>query len=281
MEDNNNNEFNSIRDAFTKFAAKLNDAHIVERVVRTVATGGKAAVDQGLQEFPPAFVSQVAQDVYGLITSQEIANGISSTVRSLDEEKVKDALDALVNRIKDPEVALDIAEKVKMLLDKSSSIDIQGQMDGLLDMVNVPQNARFIVSIFLSQAGPVLDSMRNDSVEEIAAKITGFADLIPSDVIAEQVAGFTRQVTPEKISKETNALVGKLPSPKAVADIAHGIGHSVSEHLDSVAKISDVSEVRGILADLAQDVQKVVGDTISNDNVAKKNLPKTGGKFDL
>lgn len=279
MEDNNGSKF--LREAFAKFAAKYNAEDIGARVIRSVATGGKAAVDQAMQEFPKTFVNQLAKDVYSLLTSQELADGISATVRSFDEEKVKGLVDNLVDSMKNRETALDLAKKIKSALNKHSADDIANQLEGLLSLGNVPPQVQFMVQVLMSQFKPVMENMKYQSEDEIADQIIALADQIPSDQIAEQVAALTREVTPEKVSQQTAALAGKLPSAQAVSDIVHGVGQAVSENLGQVASISTPAEVPAILRDLAENASQIVSETLNKDNEAKKKLNKDGGKFEF
>lgn len=279
MEDNQGFKF--LKEAFAKFAGKYSGADVAGRAVRSVAAGGKAAVDRGLQEFPKAFVNQLAKDVYGLLTSQELADGISATVRSLDEEKAKELVDGIVNNMKDRDTALNVAKKIKDALAKYSAADLTDQIDGLMDLGNVPMQGRFVLQVLLGQIKPVLDGMKNNTEEEIADKIMALADNIPSDMIAQQVANITKDVTPERVSKQANDLVGKLPSPQAISDIVHGVGTAASEHLDRIANVAAPDEVPSILRELGAAANDIVSETISKDNAAKKSFPKKGGKFDF
>ena len=88
--------FDILKEVFNKFAEKYAGDDLSGRVVRSLAAGGQAAVDKGLQEFPQTYIKQVAQDFYAMVTSQETADGISTAVRSYDEEKVKISLELLV-----------------------------------------------------------------------------------------------------------------------------------------------------------------------------------------
>lgn len=279
MEDNNGSKF--LREAFAKFAAKYNAEDIGARAIRSVAAGGKAAVDRGLQEFPKTFVNQLAKDVYGLLTSQELADGISATVRSFDEEKVKGLVDNIVESMKDRETALNLAKRIKGALNKYSASDIEAQLSGILSLGNVPPQVQFMVQVLMSQFKPVLEGMKYQSEDEIADQIIALADQIPSDQIAEQVAAITRNVTPEKVSQQTTTLAGKLPSAQAVSDIVHGVGEVISQNLSQIATISTPSEVPAILRDLAENASQIVSTTLSTDNAAKKTLNKKGGKFEF
>ena len=273
--------FRLLKQAFDKFAAKYDGGDMAARVVRSVAAGGKAAVDHGMQEFPKTFVSQMAKDFYNLLSSQDVSDGISSAVRSFDEEKVKEMVDGMIANLKDRDRALEIAKQVKEALKKASATDIEAQLDGILQMSNVPLEMRMLFMAFFDQAKPIIDGMKHDSEEEIADKIMELADQIPADMIAAQVAAMTREVTPERVSKQAHDIVGAMPSPQAVADIVHGIGEAASEHFDRAARISSPSEVADIARDFAQNASGIVGNIIDQDKITKKTFKKTDQDFDL
>jgi len=321
MEDNQNFKFlqEAFKNAFKKFAAKYRQEDLTGRVVRAVATGGKAAVDRSLQEFPKTFISQIAKDFYGLLTSQEIADGISANVRYFDEEKIHDMLSSalaplkdstasveMVRQIKlamsDPETAIAQMEELmetrspmeqmifKMLLEKikpqmeqiksMSFNDFVDQIEGMVSMIPVPGVAD-IASLFFLQIRPILDGMKNGTDEEIAQNISELADMIPIDMISVLIANYTRSVTPESVSKKVNDRVGNLPSPQAVSDIVHGVADVVSQHLDRVSKIDEVAEIAAIMDGFAQNALDVVSETIRKDNIAKKTFIKKSGRFDI
>jgi uncharacterized membrane protein YheB (UPF0754 family) len=277
----NNPGFDILKEAFKKFASKYDGADLAARGVRIAATGGKAIVDSTLNEFPKTFVNQAAKDIYALLTSQEIADGVSASVRAFDEEKVKEIIDGIVSQMKDPETALKIAKQVKNLLDKAPVGDLEAQIDGLLSMNDVPMANRMIFMAVFSQIKPILEDMKNSSDEEVANKLMELADMIPSDAIAAQVANLTREVTPEKVSKQAHDLVGKFPSSQTVADIIHGVGNLASEKLDSLSKVASASEAPAILKDLLSNAGDIVKDAVAKDKAAKKTFDKKGGKFDL
>lgn len=277
----NNPGFDILKEAFKKFAAKYDGADLAAKGVRIAAAGGKAVVDGALKEFPKTFVNTAAKDIYALLTSQEVADGVSASVRAFDEEKVKEMLDGVISQLKDPDTALKIAKQVKASLDKLPTDDLEAQIDGLLSMNNVPMQNRMIFQAIFSQIKPILEDMKNSSDEEVAAKLSELADMIPSDAIAAQVANLTREVTPEKVSKQAHDLVGKFPSPQTVADIVHGVGNLASQKLEDISKVAAADDAKAILKDLLSNAKDIVSDAVAKDKAAKKTFDKKGGSFDL
>jgi vacuolar-type H+-ATPase subunit E/Vma4 len=273
--------FDILKEAFKKFASKYDGADMAGKGLRIAAAGGKAVVDSTLQEFPKTFINQVAKDIYSLLTSQEVADGISASVRAFDEEKVKEIVDGLVSGLKDPETSLKIAKQLKSLLDKTGGIDLGSQIEGILDMAGLEMGQKMILQAVLGQIVPIIEEMKNASEEDVAAKLAELADMIPSDMIAAQVANLTREVTPERVSKEANDIVGKLPSPQAIADIVHGVGAEASKQLDLLAKASSAADAKTLLQEFIQNAGEIVTNTVEKDKAAKKTFKKDGKSFDL
>lgn len=274
--------FELLKQAFNEFTSKYNGTDIANRVVRSAAAGGKAIADASMKEFPKEFVNQLTKDLYTLISGQDTADGISTLVRSLDEEQVQSLVNGAVSKLQDPEVALKVASQVKELLSKVSADELEAMLDGALAQANVNPGQRFMINAFFNQLKPLINEMKNDSEEEIAEKIMSLADTIPSDLIAMQLAAITREVTPERISGAAHQIVGSLPSPKTIADIVHGVGATASKGLDQVAKSSTPAEAGQYLSATFQNIAKVVSSTLQNDQTAKKTFkPNKGGEFDL
>jgi hypothetical protein len=271
--------FDILRKAFNKFASQHDGKEIVNKTVRSIAAGGKGMVDKAMQEFPKSFVKQLVGDFYTLLTSQDVADGISMSVRAFDEEKVKGMVDSVVATLKDDETALKIAKSIKDSLSKMSTDDIASQID--LVMNGRSMSERMVFMAFFEQVRPMIDDMRNSSEEEIAQKIKDLADTIPSDAIAEQVAAMTREVTPERVAKQAHDVVGQMPSPQALADIAHGLGTAASTTFDKIANGNGKDDAVRLLGEFTSEAQDIVEQTIANDNKAKKTFKKDGKDFAL
>ncbi|MDY0008926.1 MAG: hypothetical protein RBS08_04400 [Bdellovibrionales bacterium] len=272
--------FRLLREVFQHLADKHSNDDLTGRVVRSLAAGGKAAVDKAQEEFPKNFVKQVVGDLYATLSSQEVADGISMTVRDLDEEKVKEMVDTVIDALKQDENALKLAKSLKDALNKTSTDDIENALDAALSGRGMGE--RMIAKAFFEQARPHIDEMRDASEEEIAEKIKELADTIPSDAIAQQVAALTREVTPERVSQQAHQFVGKLPSPGAVSDILHDLGKAAGDKFDQISKAGNASNAKALLAEFASEARDIVSNTIANDNAAKKTFKRDKGRdFDL
>lgn len=272
--------FRILKEAFQHFADKHGDADLTGRVVRSLAAGGKAAVDKAQEEFPQSFVKQVVGDFYALLSSQEVADGISMSVRGLDEEKVKELMDSVIDTLKQDDTALKLAKSLKDTLNKTSTDDIENALDAALSGRGMGE--RMIAKAFFEQARPHIDEMRDASEEEIAEKIKELADTIPSDAIAQQVAALTREITPERVSQQAHQFVGKLPSPSAISEILHDLGKSASDKFDQISKTGDVKNAGAILEQFAVEARDIVERKLANDNANKNNFKRDkGGDFKL
>lgn len=272
--------FELLKEAFKKFAAKHEGEDLGNRLTRAVAAGGQAAVNKGLQEFPKAYVKDTAQDFYALITSQEVADGISLTARSFDEEKVKETLDTLLTKLQEPETALKIAKQVKDILAKTSTEDLENGLGAILSTRSPGE--QMIGQAIFEQFKPVLDGMRNASEEDIAEQLKDLAATIPTDAIAQQAAALTKEVTPERVSKQAHDFVGKLPSPAAVSDILHGVGEVAADKLGKLSNSATASQdAKTIAGEFMSEAAEVVREKIANDNENKRTFKKGGQDFSL
>lgn len=267
--------FDFLRDAFKKFADKVDGQDIANRALRAAGAGGKALVDRGVEEFPHDYIKGLVESAYALLTSQEIAEGISMSVRAYDEEKIKELLDTVVAQLKEDQVATQLAKQVKEILRQASNDELQGAIEQLLD--GRPAHEKMIFNaMFQMQIRPILDDLRSANEDELVDKIKELADTIPTDLIALQVGALTREITPERIIHQAHAAVDKLPSGTAIADIAHGVAKSASKGFDAVSKARSLKDVAGALDTFAAEAQSIVSGKVANDQQAKKTFDKKG-----
>lgn len=267
--------FELLREAFKKFASSHDGAEITNKAVRSLGAGGKAAVDKATQEFPVAYVKQVVTDFYGMITSQEVADGLSMSVQTFDEEKVTEVLGRVVESLKDDKVAHQIAKSLKDALSKTSTEDLENAFDAALSSRSMSE--RMVAKMMFEQFKPLLDEMRDASEDDVAEKIKELADTIPVDAIAAQAAAVTREITPERVAKQAHDIVGKLPSPKAVTDVVHGIAGVASDKFGRIADAATLEDAKNIVGEFVSEAANVARDTIANDDVAKKTFRRGKG----
>lgn len=266
--------FDFLRDAFKKFSAKVDGKDIAARAVRSAGAGGKALADRGMQEFPHSYIKDLIDSAYGLLTSQDVAEGISMTVRSFDEEKIKDVLDQVVAQLKEDKVATQLAKQLKEVLRQTSTDDMEAALEQAV--ANLPQMQQMVVRFAFMRARPTIDDMRSKSEAELAETIKELADTIPTDLIALQAGALTREVTPERITHQAHGLVDKLPSGSAIADIAHGVGKAASEAFDGVSKARDLKDAAASLDTFAGKMANIIAGKLSDDAQAKKTFDKKG-----
>lgn len=268
-----------LKEAFKKFADKYVTPENADKLTRTAAAGGQAAVNKGLAEFPKAYVKDAANDFYNILNSAEVSDGISQAVRAFDEEKVKALLDRGMAKLQEEETSLKVAKQIKDILAKTSNEQIEQGLDQAL--ATRADGEATIVKALFEQFKPMLDDARNGSVEDVAAQVRDIAATIPTDAIAMQAAALTREVTPERVSAQADAIVGKLPSGKAVADIVHGLGEIASDKLGAIAASkTPANDVKSLPAEFAAAAQDLVSKVIAKDN-ENKAKPSKGAKFDL
>ncbi len=261
--------FGRLRDAFKKFVTEQATGEVGARAVRTLAAGGKALVDKALEEFPKDIVKGIASDFYKFLLSDEVAEGASLAVRSFDEEKIKATLLEVSVLLQDDETATMFAKGFRLGLKKSNNDDIEGMVDYIL--AGRPVAVRWIAKAFFENAKPYIDEMRGASTEQITQKIKDLAETLPVDTIASQVADYTREVTPARVSKMMQDFVAKQPTPDAVAEIAEGVGKVASVRLDDMSKAPTLEDADKVLKTMASEANAVIKRVVVKDDVVKKN----------
>lgn len=279
MDLNKHPGLNLLKEAFKKFADKYGNTELGNKVTRSVAAGAQATVNHGLKEFPKSYIKDAVNDFIGVLTSQEVADGISQSVRAFDEEKVKEKLDQLMAKLQEPEVSLKVAAQIKRVLDKNSTESIEKNLDQAL--ATRSDGEQMIVKALFEQFKPMIDTMRDSSVDEVAEQVRDLAATVPTDAIAMQAAALTREITPERVSEQAQALAAKLPNGKQVSDIVHGLGTLASEKLGDLSKSANVAaDAKTAIADFVTEAQNVVKAKLANDNsdTTPKRKPGRDGK---
>lgn len=267
--------FEFLRDAWKKFADKADGQEIAGRLVRSAGAGGKALVDRGLQEFPKDYIQGLVDDAYALVTSKELAEGISLNIRSFDEEKIKQVLDSLVTEMKKDENAAKLAQQFKQLLSQADNDQVEAMIERMIPENRM--NERIIFKMAFMQARPVLDEMREMNQADLAEKIKELADAIPTDLLALQAGAATREITPERLTAQAHGVIGQLPSGKTLADIVHGLGQSASKHFDTVSKARTLADATKAIKAFTGEAANIVAGKVADDKAAKKKFDKKGG----
>ncbi len=267
--------FDFLRDAFKKFADNVDGQEIASRAARSLGAGGKALVDRGLQEFPKDYIEALVDNAYALLTSQDIAEGISRNVRAFDEEKIKEMLDEVITEIRKDENAAALAKQLKQVLSQTDNDTIEAAIERLIPEDRASE--RMLFKMAFIEVRPVLDDMRAMDEVELTEKIKELADTIPTDFLAMQAGAITREVTPERITAQVHAAVGQLPSGKAIADIVHGVGGAASKQFDAVAKARTLKDAGAALASLKDEAADIVAGKVVDDKTSKKKFNKKGG----
>lgn len=268
--------FNFFRDIFNKIAGQVDGQDLAGRAVRVAGAGAKAAAERALQEFPHSYIKDAIESAYNTLMSEELADQISMHIRSFDEEKIKDALDAIVLKMQDDDTAAALAKQVAQVLKQADNDQIEGMIEQMIPEDRFSE--RMIFKAVFNQFRPVLDEMRGMDEEDLAEKIKELAATIPTDVLAMQVGALTREFTPERILEQAQNAVGKLPSGNAVADIMHDVGNAAVRHFDTIANARDLKEAASAFEDFKTDAKAIISGQISADNDAKEKFDNKKGK---
>lgn len=271
--------FEFLKDAFNKFAAIYPGDDVSARAARSLAAGAKATVDQAMVEYPKEYIAAFVQDVYNTLTSQDVADGVSLAVRSIDEETVRATLGAAVESLDNDETALKVAQGLKSVAQKVTTEDLQAAFSRLAEMQPEMTDILSQVQMF---ALTVAHVYRTGSDAEIVDLTRQLASQLPTDAIAAQIGALTSAVTPEVVQAKAAEIVKQLPSAETIADIAHGVGAVASKQFGEASKAATSAEIKDAVATLAVDAAAVVTGTLANDNAQKKPAPrKKGGSFNL
>ncbi len=266
--------FDFLREAFNKLTTQLDKDDLAGRLARTAGAAGKAGAERGMQEFPHSFISDAINNIYATLVSQELAEGISMSIRSYDEQKIKEVLDTVVDKLKEEQTAAAIGKQLKEVLKQLDNDQLEAAIEQLIPSDRIGE--RMIFKALFQQARPILDDLRTLDETELAYKIQELADTIPTDLLAMQVGALTREITPERIVNHAHSVVGKLPSGQAIADIVHGVGASAVKNFDAVAKARTVQDAAAALQNLKDEAKAIVSGQISADQVAKKQYKGKG-----
>ena len=256
-----------IADAFKKFAEQHLDDDVTMRAVRSAAAGGKAAINKARQEFPKPWIAQTAEAFYDTLKGEEVAEGISSTIRSFDEEKVKNILDGFLNKMKEDENALKFARSLKQIVDKTSDDQIENAFEELAFGRDPKQ--QMMLHMLLGALKPRIEDIRQSSEEDVAQMIKNLADTIPTEAIAIQVGALTRQATPENVQDKTEEAVHNLPRPETISDTLHDVAEAASKGLQDISRAQKLSDVRSIVDTFKDEAAQIIEERIANDNNSK------------
>lgn len=267
--------FDFLKRVAQDFLARNEGADLTGRAVRSLATGGKATADKAAEEFPAEFIDTFFTDLYETVASQEVADGLSMAIRSMDEAQVKETLDLLVSEIKKPENAEKVAKALKDVLEKNSTDKIEQAFEAFIS--GRSHGEQLVAKLMFQQFKPVIDEMRGMSEQDLVFKIQEIADVIPTDALAAQVGAVTREFTPERMAKQTHDLVGKLPSPQTLSGVFHDIASDASRKLGDIAQTGNLDDARALLSDFASNAARIAKERIANDNAGKRNFDRKGG----
>ncbi len=270
--------FNKLKDVFKKFADNYANDNFDVKGIHIAAATAKAAIDTAQQEFPKPLAARIASDFYATLTGKEFAESLSATIQYFDEETVKALLDKQLEELKKPETTLQIARALKKELAKADATGVEPseQLGKILEQVGLPAGAQLFVEALIGQVGPIFDDMKNSSDEEVADSIVDLINMIPTDLIAMQVGTFTAMITPDVIEGYAQLAVGFLPSPKATAELLHGVAGEASKSLGEIAVTESKDDMKDIVQMFLVNALDVVNSVYTKDQAPKKKPGKPG-----
>jgi len=275
-----NSGFEFLKQAFKQVADKYDPKDLGKKASRILAGGAKAAIETAKVEFPKDAIEEAIGDVYGLVSSPEIANGISMAVQSLDFDDLSEVIENAKAQMSDDQVIQPMAKTFK-------DLSKQGGADALLsllqDKVNqLPDVAQFMAQGVVNEIESMVSSFEDMEEEDIAEVLKNAIESIPSDAVAQMVFMATQNLTPERITATVQQMTGNLPSGKVLADTLHGVGDAAIKQLDRVG--DDKATTPASVQEFSADVAQVVATAKANDNkdtFRKKGNGNGGTNFKL
>ena len=301
--------FDMIRNAFMKAVGGQDPKEFSDKVQRIVATGGKAAVEKSLDEFPPQKIETLVRSVYGFVAGRELAEGVSTVVQSVNLDDLQTGLDGVLDQFKSEEASLMLARQLKGEVDKDMLDAVKylvndkiNAMEGAPAMVARMVFEQFIeptlerykdepgrnlikdLRLFVEDQLPGVPSWQQGIVKGLAAQLAEIEDApaeevaavlrdkitaIPTDAIAMQLYIVTQSVTPERVMGLTHKATGQMPSPTTVSGVFSGVANAALKQLNRAADPAK-ADAPASLDEFRRDAMDVVSNAAVNDNSVKK-----------
>lgn len=300
-----------IRAAFMKAVSGQDPKEVSGKIQSIVATGGKAAVEKTLVEFPPQKVEQIVRSIYGFIAGRELAEGVSTIAQSVNLDDLQTGLDNALDQFKSEEISLATARLLKGEIDKDMLDAVKGLINDKIDALDGPQAAiaRMVVdqvvepmiesakeapsrnmlkdlremveqqlpSLPVWQQALVKDladqlaQLEDAPVEEVAAVIRDNISAVPTEIIAMQAYALTQSVTPERVMGATHKITGQMPSPSSVSSVFSGVATAALKQLDRAAN-PEKADAPASIAEFRQELMDVLSKAAMNDNDKKSTF---------
>lgn len=218
---------------------------------------GKDAIDNALTQYPQPLLTDMVEDLYQRLQDQPQSASFGGGLPggAFDEEKLTHLIDSAKEQMKKPLVSLIIAKQIKRTLATKSNDDIATMLEDMAKDRSL--NDQMMISMAFMQLSPMLDQIRAASDEDVAAQVRDMADEIPSRLLAQQLIQMAAQKAAANNAQNQN-VTENLPTPEAVADTFHKLGHAASDALDAAAKSNDVGAAAGILKQFSENARSII-----------------------
>jgi|AntRauTorcE11897_2_1112592.scaffolds.fasta_scaffold00743_16 urease gamma subunit len=214
-----NSGFKKLKDAFARFAAKHDPSQLQPKLVKTASAAAKAALTEVEREFPRESVEKFVDDAYQLLAGQDVTDGLTEMVQSLDLSQIEDGLNTVVSRLKDPQTSQMLASSFKSLSGQMEFGEFKLQMKTMLGGSKMPPLVEGFFDKMMSDLEVFYDESKEMSTKEIADRIADYADSIPTDFLSQQAYGAMQFINPETLTMVVSQLTANLPSSKQAGDL--------------------------------------------------------------
>ncbi|MGM0422839.1 MAG: hypothetical protein ACQEQL_07070 [Pseudomonadota bacterium] len=227
--------FKKLKDAFARFGAKHDPSQLQPKLVKTASAAAKAALTEVEREFPRESVEKFVDDVYQLIAGQDVTDGLTEMVQSLDLSQIEDGLNTAVSRLKDPQTSQVLASTFKSLSSQMEFNEFKMQMKMMLGGNKMPPVVEGLFDKLMTDLEVFYDESKDLSTKEIADRISDYADSIPTDFISQQAYAAMQFINPETLTMMVSQFTANLPSSKQAGDLYDAGMNKAREQIDELA----------------------------------------------
>ncbi len=219
-----------LKEAFNEFAAKqtatiektLIGLEGVQAEIEALVQSGNPSPEELEAVIKGALVDALTQDdvenivadVQELLAGEKTSTGISLLLSSFDASEMDQTIESLVSSLKDPQVAMQIAQGLKQSLNQPGQDDMGAALSAAASQLPLPEPFKMMVEMQADRFGSFLDNAKHMSEDEIANAVMGFADEIPTTMISQTLYGITASMSPEAVSQLLMSAAASLPTPQ-------------------------------------------------------------------
>ena len=235
-----------------------------EKALRPLLNSVKEKLDQAIDSTPPQALSRQLEDAL-----EQAKNGNAN--QQLDAAKLVPVVDALKKQLQNPAVSTVVAFAVKEALKKDNGNFLDASL------ANLPGSdfeKQLMAELLKAQLQQMQEELKKASVQEVAAIIRQNVAIIPSELIAEQLAAALKNAQPKQAAPD----LSQLPSPDALADTTINLLKSFSNTLGNAAKGASLDETLNTLKQFPANLNDIISRLQPGNNSYNQPQPPAAEK---